>query len=103
MVVNKKEFVRQLAKKQKHSQAFTADIVEAFLNTITDNLNKGNTVNFHGFGRFDILERKARSCPNPQTGERCVVPSHWVPRFYPGNAMRVAVKKWEDNEKRGLN
>ena len=62
-------------------------------------------VDKHGYTKkaaTSIVERKARSCPNPQTGEKVDVPAHWIPRFYPGNKMRLAVKLWEDSTKRGL-
>ena len=78
------------------------DPYNASAEIILYNLGNGDTVSIHNFGCFDILERKARSCPNPQTGEKVDVPAHWIPRFYPGNKMRLAVKLWEDSTKRGL-
>lgn len=102
MDIKRKELIEQLIDKHKYTKKAAASVVDDFVDIILDNLEAGNTVSLRNFGCFDILERKERSCPNPQTGERIIVPAHWIPRFYPGNRMRLAVKKWEDNVRRGL-
>ncbi len=102
MNVYKKDFVNQLMEKYHYTKSSATSLVDDFLNVVEDNMEKGNAIFFYGFGCFDMIERRARSTVNPQTKERCPVPAHWVPRFYPGRRLRRAVKKWEDNEKRGL-
>lgn len=102
MDIKRKELIEQLIDKHKYTKKAATSVVDDFIDIILDNLEAGNTVSLRNFGCFDILERKQRSCPNPQTGERVTVPAHWIPRFYPGNGMRLAVKKWEDNVRRGL-
>ncbi len=101
MEVTKNDLIRQLTQRG-FTKGAAADIIEEFTSLILENLRNGNAVSIRNFGCFDIQERKARACPNPITGERISIPAHWVPRFYPGNGMRRAVKIWEDNEKRGL-
>lgn len=102
MDIKRNELIQQLVDKHGYTKKSATSIVDDFVDIILDNLGSGNTVSIRNFGCFDILERKERSCPNPQTGEKVVVPAHSVPRFYPGNKMRLAVKMWEDNTKRGL-
>ena len=102
MDIKRVDLIQQLMDKHGYTKKAATNIVDDFTDIILDNLGEGNTVSIHNFGCFDILERKARSCPNPQTGETVKVPAHWIPRFYPGNRMRVAVKLWEDSVKRGL-
>lgn len=96
------DLIEQLVEKHGYTKKAATSIVDDFVDIVLDNLSEGNTVSIRNFGCFDILERKARSCPNPQTGEKVEIPAHWVPRFYPGNKMRLVVKMWEDNTKRGL-
>ena len=103
MNVNKNDFIHQLIEKHNYTKSSATNLVEDFLSLLTENMEMGNTVFFYGFGCFDILERKKRIGINPQTKEPCPIPAHWVPRFYPGNALKRAVKKWEDNKKRGRN
>lgn len=102
MDIKRNDLIEQLVEKHGYTKKAATSIVDDFVDVVLDNLSEGNTVSIRNFGCFDILERKARSCPNPQTGEKVDIPAHWVPRFYPGNRMRLVVKMWEDNNKRGL-
>ncbi len=102
MDIKRNDLIEQLVEKHGYTKKAATSIVDDFVDVVLDNLSEGNTVSIRNFGCFDILERKARSCPNPQTGEKVEIPAHWVPRFYPGNRMRLVVKMWEDNNKRGL-
>lgn len=102
MNIKRADLIKQLMDRYGYTKKAATCLVDDFIDIILLNLKEGNTVSLRNFGCFDILERKQRSCPNPQTGERVVVPAHWIPRFYPSNKMRVVVKEWEDNTKRGL-
>ncbi len=102
MDIKRNDLIEQLMLKHHYTKKAATSLVDDFVDIILDNLESGNTVSIRNFGCFDILKRQERSCPNPQTGEKVVVPAHWIPRFYPGNGMRLAVKKWEDNTRRGL-
>lgn len=102
MDIKRVDLIQQLVDKHGYTKKAATSIVDDFTDIILYNLGNGDTVSIHNFGCFDILERKARSCPNPQTGEKVDVPAHWIPRFYPGNKMRLAVKLWEDSTKRRL-
>ena len=94
MEINRNDFIQQLVDKHHYTKNSATTLVADFIDMIVENMENGNSVSFQGFGRFDIIERKARSCPNPQTGEKVDVPAHLVPRFYPGNHMKYAVKKF---------
>lgn len=94
MDINRSDFINQLVEKHGYTKKSATALVEDFIDMVLENLEHGNRVSFQGFGRFDIIERKARSCPNPQTGERVEVPAHLVPRFFAGNHTKFAVKKW---------
>jgi DNA-binding protein HU-beta len=102
MVVNKQDLINQLVKEKRYTKKAATDLVEDFCAMVLWNMERGNPVALWGFGCFDIIERAARSCPNPQTGETCHIPAHWTPRFYPGSAMKRAVKLFEGDEKRGM-
>lgn len=102
MKVKRSDLIQQLADDYSYSKNAAAMIVDDFTDVILKNLEEGNAVVLRNFGCFDILQRAERSCPNPISGDKVVIPAHYVPRFYPSNRMRIAVKKWEDNVKRGL-
>jgi DNA-binding protein HU-beta len=101
MDIKRNDLIKQLVEKHGYTKKAATCIVDDFVAIVLENLGDGNTISIRNFGCFDILERKARSCPNPQTGEKVLIPSHWIPRFYPGKEMRLVVKIWEDNNKRG--
>jgi len=102
MKIKRADLIGQLSKNYGYSKKAAARMVDDITSLIIGNMEQGNTILIRNIGCFDILKRAERSCPNPATGERVVVPEHYIPRFYPSNRMRIAVKKWEDNAKRGL-
>lgn len=100
--VTKSGFIDQLVKRYGYTKSSATSLVEDFWSAILDNLEDGRAVYFYGLGCFDLLERAERICRNPQDNEQRIrIAAHYVPRFYPGNAMKRAVKKWEDDAKRG--
>lgn len=100
MDIKRADLIRQLIETHGYTKSAATSIVDDFTDIVLKNLRNGNTVSLRNFGCFDILERKARSCPNPNTGETVQIPAHWIPRFYPGSRMRLAVKMWEDDHRR---
>ena len=102
MKVKRADLIQQLAEGYGYSKKAATEVVDDFTDVVIKNLEEGNIVLLRNFGCFDILKREQRSCPNPISGEKVVIPAHYIPRFYPSNRMRIAVKKWEDNVKRGL-
>lgn len=103
MNIYKSDFIDQLVKEKHYTKVSATALVNDFWAMIEENMSRGNTVNFIGYGCFDMLERKERSCPSPKDGSPCVIPAHWVPRFYPGKNLRLAVKKWESCGNKGAN
>lgn len=102
--VTKPEFIKQLVTEYGYTKSAASMFVDDFWSLIQENIENGRSVFFYGYGCFDLLERKERRTRNPQNSkEIIVIPAHYVPRFYPGDSLRRAVKIWEDNERRGLN
>lgn len=96
------DLIQQLVDEKHYTKKSATELVDDFVDIVLENLRNGDVVSLHGFGTFDILFREARSCPNPQTGEKVDIPPHLIPRFYPGTKMRAVVKMWEDDARRGL-
>ena len=63
----------------------------AFLATIEEALVKGEEVSFLGFGKFEVTERAARTCRNPQTGEEMKVEAKKAVKFKAGKALKDAI------------
>lgn len=65
----------------------------AFLATIEEVLEKGDEISFLGFGKFEVTERAARTCRNPQTGEEMKVEAKKAVKFKAGKALSEKVNK----------
>lgn len=101
--VTKAGFIKQLVDNYGYTKSSAKRLVSDFLETVLNDLEEGRAVYFVGFGCFDLVQRAEHAWRDPNNGRQICVPAHYVPRFYPGNTMKRVVKKWEDNEKRGLN
>lgn len=101
MTVTKTDFIQLYRERNGCSKKAAEEAVNSVLDLITERLGDGDTVFFYGFGCFDRVERKGRKFKDPN-GNPCAEAPHWVPRFYPGYSLKVAIKKWEDNLARGL-
>ena len=91
--MTKKEFIVALSEKSGLSNKDTVTFVNAFIDTITEELSKGNNVNIQGFGCFDVRERKEKLCQIPMTTEKVVVPSTKAPVFKAGKTLKAKLAK----------
>ena len=91
--MTKKEFVSTLSEKTGLSKKDTEVFVNAFIDTITEELASGGSVNLTGFGSFEVRSRKEKTCLNPQTKERMLVPATKSPAFKPGKALKDEISK----------
>ena len=51
----------------------------AFIDTLTDSLKKGEYVHISGFATFDLRDKNEREGVNPLTGEKVVIPACKAP------------------------
>jgi nucleoid DNA-binding protein/cold shock CspA family protein len=80
------------------SKADAKKALDAFINTTTKELKKGDNVSLVGFGSFSISKRSARKGRNPQTGKEIKIPAKKVVKFKPSaelsqQAQRTGEKK----------
>ena len=68
-MANKAELVSEVASKTKLTKKQVANTVDAILDSIQENLAKGEKVQLIGFGTFEVRHRAARKGRNPQTGD----------------------------------
>lgn len=84
------EFIDLIAERFE-TRKEAADAVDAVLDGIVSSLQRGDTVQFTGFGKFSVAERGPRQGVNPRTGERISIPAGKVPRFSAGAALKSSV------------
>ena len=90
--MNKQELIEAIAEKSHTSKSDSKKMLDAFLETVTETLAHGDSVQLIGFGTFKSTERNARSGRNPRTGETVTIPAKRVPSFTAGNALKEAVQ-----------
>jgi integration host factor subunit beta len=63
-------------------------VVQRFLDSIVEELAKGNRLEFREFGIFDVRNRRTRQAQNPKTLEKVTVPAYRTVKFKAGRLMK---------------
>ena len=90
--MTKGELIASIGKEVKISKASAEKAVNAFTNTVTKALKKGDKLALTGFGTFSVAKRRARAGRNPKTGKEIKIPAMRVAKFKAGNSLKSAVK-----------
>jgi DNA-binding protein HU-beta len=91
--VTKQEFIDQVASRSGLSKRDAGKAVDAFLDSITDSLRRGDEVSFTGFGKFSTQHRAARMGVNPRNpSQKVTIPAARVPKFSAGSTLKTAVR-----------
>ena len=90
--VNKDTLIGSLVEKTELSKKDVASVLDAVIETVTEELKKGNKVTLTGFGTFKVSNRAAREGVNPQTKAKIMIPAMTVPKFTAGKTLKEAVK-----------
>ncbi len=90
--MNKTEFINAVAAKAGLSKVDGKKAVEAMINTIQDEMKKGEKVSILGFGSFSVIKKAARRGVNPQTKKVINIPDRKVVKFKPGAELAKSTK-----------
>ena len=66
--------------------------LEAVISAISESLSSGESVVLMGFGSFKVVDRAPRIGRNPRTDDKIEIPATRVVKFFPGKALKEAVK-----------
>ena len=86
--MSKTELVAAIAERTGLTKKDSEAAVNAFVETLTEQLKKGEKVQLIGFGTFEVSERAARTGRNPQTGAEITIAASKVPKFKAGKALK---------------
>jgi integration host factor subunit beta len=86
--VTKKELVERIAQQSGLQRNDVKTVVQAFLDSVVEELARGNRLEFRDFGVFEVRQRAARNAQNPKTLVPVHVPAKRTVRFKPGRLMR---------------
>jgi nucleoid DNA-binding protein len=91
MTIKKTQLIQMLADKSGLSKKDQAAQLEAFVETLTGLLRKGEKINITGLGIFKVADRKAREGRNPRTGETIQIKASKKLRFTASKVLKEAV------------
>jgi DNA-binding protein HU-beta len=90
--MNKAELIDAIAKDAKLTKADAKKALDAFVNSTTKALKKGERVALVGFGSFSVARRSERTGRNPQTGKPITIKAKNVVKFKAGSDLSSAVQ-----------
>lgn len=89
--MNKQELIEQIANEAGITKAAAAKVIDAFTDSVTASLKKGENVTLIGFGTFTVSQRAARTGRNPQTGKELKIAARKAPAFRAGKGLKDAL------------
>lgn len=89
--MNKHDFVRLIAVNEEINIDDATAMVNVVLKGMSEALKKDQSLNFIGFGKFDVVNRASRKGRNPKTGEEILIPAKNKIVFRPGKYLNEEV------------
>ena len=86
------ELVSQIATELDLPKTTVHSVINEFIDTITDELEDGNEVGLTGFGKFEVVDTKARNGVNPRSGEPIKIAASKAVKFRVWKPLKEAVK-----------
>ena len=91
--MTKAELVNCIAGKSGLSKKDSEKALAAFIDTVTDTLAIGESLQLVGFGTFEVRERAARTGINPRTKKKIEIAATKVPAFKAGKEFKNTVNQ----------
>lgn len=73
------------------SKSETDEVIRGFLDTVSEALVRGESVELRGFGTFKVVERAPRTARKPRTNETVSLPARSVPVLKFSKDLRTRV------------
>ena len=89
--MTKGELIEDIMQRSKLNRAQAKAAVDAFVDSVTAALKRGEEVRVMGFGSFTPIARAAGLARNPRTGAEVKVPASKTARFRIGEALKSAL------------
>ena len=86
--MNRTELVAAMAEKTQLSKKDADLALKAFIDVVSEEMQKGEKVQLVGFGTFEVSERAAREGRNPKTGETMTISATKTPKYKDGKALK---------------
>jgi integration host factor subunit beta len=92
--ITKKKLIHVISQSRAVHPNDVRNVIQSFLDAMTDYLAKGDRLEFRDFGVFEVVERKQKIGRNPKNAAvPIVIPARLAVRFTPGKKMRKLMEK----------
>ena len=92
--ITKKKLVQMISQKYSMHPNDVRNVVQSFLDMMTDFLAKKDRIEFRDFGVFEIVERKKKIGRNPKNASvPIVIPARAAVKFISGKKMKELIEK----------
>ena len=89
MALTKADVIKSIENQFGLPKDKSTDIVESVLEIIKQTFENGEEVKISGFGKFYLIEKKARNGRNPHTGEHIIIEPRRIASFKYSSRARV--------------
>lgn len=91
--VTKKKLIQTISQARGLHPNDVRNVIQAFLDSMTDSLSNGDRLEFRDFGVFEVVERKQKIGRNPKNAAvPIVIPARRAVKFTPGKKMRKLIE-----------
>ncbi len=97
--MNKSELIEALAERTNMPIREAGSITNALIDTMSEALSKGESIEIRGFGSFVVKEYGSYTGRNPKTGEKIKVSPKKLPFFKVGKDLREQVNRKQPKKK----
>lgn len=92
--ITKKKLIQVISQERGVHPNDVRNVIQSFLDAMTDYLSKGDRLEFRDFGVFEIVERKQKIGRNPKNAAvPIVIPARMAVKFTPGKKMKKLIDK----------
>ena len=85
--MNKTELIAAMAEKAGLTKVDAGKALNAYIDTVKEQLAKGEKITLIGFGTFSTVKRPARTGRNPRTGKAIKIAAKKSPKFKAGKGL----------------
>lgn len=90
--MNKTEFISAVSAKSGLSKTDAKKAVEAFIETVSNEMQAGGKIALLGFGSFSVTEKAARKGVNPKTKQPIEISARKAVKFKAGVELNDKIK-----------
>ena len=88
MALTKQDLIKKVSSETGLTKKECMSVIDSLFEIFKSDLSDGNPVMISGFGKFNVLHKKARTGRNPQTGEAMTIGARKVVSFKPSSVVK---------------